>query len=118
MTTRLPAAVSGYFDAAERDDVDALLVCFATDAVVFDEDAEWRGRAGIRRWRETVATKYDYTLEVLGAEVRAEPDEPERTDVHAHLEGNFPGGTVDLDYRFTLGENLIRKLEIVPTATA
>ena len=29
-----------------------------------------------------------------------------------HLEGNFPGGTVDLRYRFTLDRDSIRELEI------
>jgi hypothetical protein len=27
-----------------------------------------------------------------------------------HLEGNFPGGTVDLDFTFTLDDNLITRL--------
>jgi len=29
-----------------------------------------------------------------------------------HLEGNFPGGTVDLTYRFTIDSHAIRELEI------
>jgi hypothetical protein len=29
-----------------------------------------------------------------------------------HIEGNFPGGTVDLRYRFTIDGDVIRKLEI------
>jgi hypothetical protein len=31
-----------------------------------------------------------------------------------HLEGNFPGGTVDLHYRFTVDGDSIRRLEIAP----
>jgi hypothetical protein len=36
--------------------------------------------------------------------------------LYTHLEGNFPGGQVDLTNRFTLRGDLIAALEIVPTA--
>lgn len=68
MTTSLPPFISRYFTAAEHDDVDALVGCFTDDAVVTDEGRTWHGHAEIRRWRENVATAYEYTLEVLGAE--------------------------------------------------
>ena len=118
MASPLPRAIAEYFAAADRDDVDALVNCFADDAVVLDENNEWHGRPDIRRWRETVATKYDYELDVRAAEMHGQGDGDERVDVQTHLEGNFPGGTVDLDYRFTLREELISKLEIVPTSSA
>ena len=35
--------------------------------------------------------------------------------MYTHLEGNFPGGTVDLTNRFDLRDGLIARLEIVPT---
>ncbi|MFJ9612031.1 hypothetical protein ACIRS1_37430 [Kitasatospora sp. NPDC101176] len=31
-----------------------------------------------------------------------------------HLEGDFPGGTIDLRYRFTLRDDLIEHLSIEP----
>ncbi|WP_405071977.1 hypothetical protein OG558_22060 [Kribbella sp. NBC_01510] len=31
-----------------------------------------------------------------------------------HLEGDFPGGVVDIIYRFTLANDLITRLEIAP----
>ena len=42
--------------------------------------------------------------------------EAQRLAVYTHLEGNFPGGQVDLTNRFTLRGDLITALEIVPTA--
>jgi hypothetical protein len=42
----------------------------------------------------------------------------QRHDVHTHLEGNFPGGTVDLTFRFGLRDDRIATLQIVPTETA
>jgi hypothetical protein len=44
-----------------------------------------------------------------------EADGAERHDVHVHLDGNFPGGQVDLTDRFALRGGRIASLEIVPT---
>ena len=77
-----------------------------------------RGRAEIREWRERVATAYEYTVEVRGAVPLGQVDGVERHDVYTHLEGNFPGGTVDLTNRFGLRDGSIARLEIVPTASA
>jgi ketosteroid isomerase-like protein len=115
MTISLPAIIGDYLAASDRGDLDALVACFADDAVVFDEDREWHGHAGVRQWREKVATAYEYTVEVRGAAALGEPDGVERRDVYTHLEGNFPGGTVDLTYRFGLRDGRITSLEIVPT---
>jgi hypothetical protein len=51
-------------------------------------------------------------LRVVGL---GETDDVERVDVYTHLEGNFPGGTVDLTNRFGLRGGRITLLEIVPT---
>jgi ketosteroid isomerase-like protein len=114
MTTLLPSVISEYLAASDRRDLDAVVACFKEDAVVFDEDREWRGHAGIRQWRETVATAFEYTVEVRGAAERGRVDGVERHDVHIHLEGNFPGGTVDLTQRFGLRDGRIASLQIVP----
>ena len=118
MTISLPEVISDYLAASDRGDVDAVVASFAEDAVVVDEDKEWRGHAGIRQWRETVATTYEYTVEVRGASALGELQGVERHDVCTHLEGNFPGGTVDLTNRFGLRGGRITSLAIVPSATA
>jgi len=107
--------ISEYLSAADRGDVDAMVACFIEDAVVVDEDEEHRGHAAIRRWRETVATAYEYTVEVRGSDARDAVDGLERYDVFTHLEGNFPGGAVDLTHRFGLRDGRIARMEIVPT---
>ena len=117
MTTSLPAAISDYLAASDRRDVDAVVASFAEDAVVVDEDKEWRGHARIREWRKTVAAAYDYTFELRGATALGELDGVERYDVYAHLEGNFPGGVVDLTHRFGLRGGRIATLSIVPSTT-
>ena len=110
-----PPVISGYLAASDRGDAEAIVRCFAEDAVVVDEGQEWHGTAAIRRWRDTVATAYDYTVQVTGAKVVGEVDGVERHDVYLHLEGNFPGGEVDLTDRFALRDGRIARLEIVPT---
>jgi ketosteroid isomerase-like protein len=111
----LPPVISGYLAASDRGDAEAIVRCLAEDAVVVDEGQEWRGTAAIRRWRDTVATAYDYAVQVTGAKALGEVDGAERHDVYLHLEGNFPGGEVDLTDRFALRDGRIARLEIVPT---
>src|SRR6201982_429263 len=89
----LPPVISEYLAASDRGDTEAIVRCFAEDAVVVDEG---------RRWRATVATAYQYTVQVTAAEALGEADGAERHHVHVHLEGNFPGGEVDLTDRFAL----------------
>jgi ketosteroid isomerase-like protein len=110
-----PPTISDYLTAAAGGDAAAAAACFTDDAVVFDEDKEWRGRAEIKRWRDTLASAYEYTVEVRGAAALGEADGIERHEVHVRLVGNFPGGTVDLTYAFALRDGGIARLEIVPT---
>src|ERR1700760_4789666 len=105
----LPPVISAYLAASDRGDA---------EAVVVDEGREWRGTAAIRRWRATVATAYQYTVQVTGAEAAGEADGAEHHHVHVHLEGNFPGGQVDLTDRFAVRDGRIARLEIVPAEAA
>ena len=108
MRDTMPEVISAYFRAAEAGDLDALIACFTDDATVSDEERTWRGHAGIRTWRLDVATKYVYTLEVLGSE----PVAADVSTVNTRLEGSFPGSPVELVYRFTVRNGLISALEI------
>ena len=118
MSTALPTIISDYMTASDSGNLDAIVACFTDDAVVVDENQEWTGRPRIREWRNRVATAYEYTVEVRGAATQASVDGVQRHDVHTHLEGNFPGGTVDLTFRFGLRDDHIATLQIVPTNTA
>ena len=53
---------------------------------------------------------------MIGSQALGELDGGQRREVYTHLEGNFPGGQVDLTNRFTLRGDLIGGLDIVPTA--
>lgn len=110
MTPDVPDVIARYLGLAATGDLDALLGCFADDAVVTDEGETYRGRDAIRRWRETVASKFTYTVDVVDAESPAADDYV----VTARLDGNFPGSPVDLRFRFGVRDGLIAALEIAP----
>jgi ketosteroid isomerase-like protein len=113
VTNRLPAVISRYFDADRVRDVDAIVSCFTDDAAVSDEGRTWQGHDKIRAWRTGTAAKFQYTIEVLDTTAAEAPSTAsERHDVHTHMEGNFPGGQVDLTFRFTLCDGLISTLDI------
>lgn len=77
---------------------------------MIDDGNTYRGSAAIERWLDRAATEYTYTIELTHAQ---ETDTAHYIATH-HLEGNFPGGTIDLHYRFTLRDDLIEHLVIEP----
>ena len=103
-----PDVIVRYFQAQSARDFDTLVGLFTKDGLVVDEGKTWSGASGIRQWREQAASVYQYTTKLLGVE---SVDENEFA-AKALLEGNFPGGRVELDYRFTLEGDRIRRLEI------
>jgi ketosteroid isomerase-like protein len=110
MAISTPAVITRYFSAQGARDFDTLVTLFADDGVVVDEGQTRQGTTEIRAWRENVASVYEYTTELVGVEAESEGKYVARV----HLEGNFPGGAVDLRYRFTVAGDSIRRLEIAP----
>jgi uncharacterized protein (TIGR02246 family) len=108
MSNSVPDVVSRYFSALNSRDGDGLLALFTPDAVVVDEGETWLGTGEIRTWVEDIAFRFQYTAEVLGVETAGDGDYVART----RLEGNFPGGSVELTVRFDLDGGQIRRLEI------
>ena len=106
--TTTPGAITRYYAAAAAGDLDAVLACFTADAHVRDEGEDYHGIAEIRRWREGVASRFTYTTEITGTQQEGEHEYV----VSTHLEGDFPGGVVDLAQRFTLRDGLIADLSI------
>lgn len=106
--TTTPDVIARYYAAAANGDLDALLDCFTAEAHVLDENQHYQGIAEIRRWRESVASRYTYTTEITGAKKAIDGEYV----VTTHLEGDFPGGVVDLEQRFTVSGDLISELLI------
>ncbi len=110
MSTLVADVITSYFESDARRDIDAIVALFTSDTVVVDEGQTWRGTAEIQDWQEGTASKYQYTSEVLGAERTGE----DSYLVTGRLTGNFPGGTADLKWHFTVDGDLITRLEIAP----
>jgi len=100
--------ITRYFEADARCDIDAIVALFTAEAVVVDEGQTYHGTAQIRGWQEGAASRYQYTTEVSGTERTGE----ESYLVTGRLTGNFPGGTAELQWRFTVQGDLISRLEI------
>ncbi|MDO9377658.1 MAG: hypothetical protein Q7T56_02330 [Nocardioidaceae bacterium] len=110
MTTLLPFQAARYLDAVERDDVDAALSCLAPGATVVDEGRSHTGD-DVRTWLTTTSSEFTFTRDFRGLE----PLDEHRSVARFHLEGDFPGGVVDLRFTFTTGaDGLVTRLEIAP----
>jgi ketosteroid isomerase-like protein len=106
----MPDVVARYQDAHDRRDVETALAAFATDATVTDDGHEYHGPDEIRDWLARASTEFTYTRTLTGADAI----DANSWLVTNHLEGDFPGGVVDLRYRFVLADGLISELEIAP----
>lgn len=104
----LPATIAAYLAAHQSRDADSAIRFYAEDAMVADDGRVHRGRDEIRAWLSDAAAGYTYTTELTWV---ARVDD-QHYDVAHHLTGNFPGGQVDLHYRFTLRGSLIAELVI------
>lgn len=105
----LPTAVRSYLTAHQGGDADAALATFTSDATVTDEGKTYTGLPEIRDWLQNAASEFTYTIELTG--VRGDAD---RWIATHHLEGDFPGGVVDLEFTFTLRDGEIAQLVIAP----
>ena len=110
MPTKLPDVVSHYFERDADRDIDSIVNLFAADATVIDESEERHGTTEIRAWQTGAASKYTYTTDITSAEALA----PDRYLVTGRLTGNFPGGTADLKWEFTIAGHQIKRLVIAP----
>jgi hypothetical protein len=106
----VPGVITAYLDARKARDADAALAQFTDDASVTDEGNTYTGLSSIASWIAHAATEYTYTIELTAA---AQIDSAHFDLLH-HLEGDFPGGVVDLHFRFTLRDGQIAQLIIEP----
>ncbi|MFD8262096.1 nuclear transport factor 2 family protein [Streptomyces griseoluteus] len=106
----LPEVITGFLTAHRAHDAATALGFLRPDATVTDDGRTHRGAPAIEAWMTRTAGEYTYTTELIGAQ-RLDADRYVATH---HLEGDFPGGVVDLHYRFRLGGGLIEDLRIEP----
>ena len=107
MSENLPEPVAAYLSANNRHDIEAMLVPFATDAVVKDEGQERRGRAAIREWMEETTRRSQPVLEA-----KETVSKGRSTVVTALVSTAFGGAPVRLRFAFELDGRQIVRLEI------
>lgn len=110
MWERVPTVVRRYFDLDPHRDAERFVALFSDDATVLDERETHHGTNQIRAWREGPATKYSYATEVFATEGIG----ADRYLVTGRLTGDFPGGTADLRWDFTISGEHISRLVIAP----
>ena len=106
--TELPPAITEYLTAHRARDAGTAITCFTSDAAVIDDGQTYHGTADIDIWLNRSAGEYTYTIDLIGAE---KIDDEHYTAIN-HLEGDFPGGVVELRFRFTLRGGRIARLVI------
>ncbi len=108
MKTKLPEPLESYFEAVNREDVEAMLVPFAANAVVSDEGKTRSGVSELREWIEEVTEKYHPRFEVEDVVTEG----AEGAIVIGLVSGAFPGSPIRLRYTFRLSGRKIAYLEI------
>lgn len=107
MPTETPTPIRAYFEAVESGRTQDLAAAFTSGGEVRDERACHRGREAIAAWAADTLERYRMRNEVL-----SERQEAGDHLVIARVTGTFPGSPLDFTYRFTLGPQGIRRLEI------
>lgn len=99
--SQLPEVIISYLNRRVSEDPTSATDLFADDAIVSDQGNTYTGRDQIRAWIRDSLTEYHYTVTFLSAEA----NDGSGFTVTNRLQGNFPGGIVDLKYGFRLTED-------------
>jgi hypothetical protein len=106
----VPDVVGRYFVLDADREIESIVALFTEDATVVDEGETRHGTTAIRAWQTGPASRYTYTTDVLGTGALT----PDRFVVTGRLTGNFPGGTAELKWTFTVAGDRISQLVIAP----
>ena len=104
---KTPPIIAAFVKAKNHRDTNAVVACFADDAVVHDEGKKMTGLTAITKWSDKGFKKYKYTIDPTGI-AKGDKD----TVLAATLTGNFPGSPVSLDFHFTIKDKKIASLTI------
>jgi hypothetical protein len=107
-TEQLPTTIRAFLEAQEARDADAALALLAPQTVISDNGESFSGDRALRHFISEAGAEFTYTSEIT--HVGRDGD---TWVVSHHLEGDFPGGKADLDYRFALEGDRIERLDIV-----
>jgi hypothetical protein len=104
---KTPSIIAAFVKAKNDRDTNAVVACFADDAVVHDEGKKITGLPAITKWSDEGFKKYQFRIDPTGI-TKGEKE----TILTAKLTGNFPGSPVSLQFRFTIKNDKIGELTI------
>ena len=111
MSIQLPKSIENYMDSLNTNDNSILDVCMSKDAHIHDigENNHINGLEAIKKWRGNSNDEFKLKSQVTNME-----DKYGIFIVTSITSGNFPGSPQLFYYFFTVRENLITNIEIVP----
>lgn len=109
-TAAVPNAIRRYQAAHDKRDVAVALAQFTLTATVIDDGKRYEGTDGVETFLRKAGSEYTYTRTLIDAEEVSS----DCWRITNRLEGNFPGGQVDLSYEFHLDGELVSRLVIAP----
>lgn len=107
-TEQLPTTIRAFLEAQEARDADAAMALLTPQAVISDVGESFTGDQALRHFISQAGAEFTYTNEITGV-----GRDGDTWVVSHHLEGDFPGGEADLDYRFSLDGDRVERLDIV-----
>jgi ketosteroid isomerase-like protein len=107
-TEQLPTTIRAFLDAQEARDADTAVALLTPPAVIADVGESFSGDKELRCFITEAGAEFTVTSEITKVD-----RDGEIWVVSQHLEGDFPGGKADLDYRFALEGERIERLDIV-----
>ena len=93
----LPMSITTYLERSASATPASAKATFTENAVVVDDGKTYTGELAITAWLVGSVAEFAYTTTLL----RTQTD-GSSTTVVTRVEGNFPGRSVDLNYRFKL----------------
>jgi ketosteroid isomerase-like protein len=108
ITDQLPTTIRAFNQAHEARDADAALALLTSEAVITDIGETFAGEEALRHFVAEAGAEFSYTDDITGV-----AQDGDVWVVSHHLDGDFPGGTADLDYRFALDGGRIARIDIV-----
>ncbi|BBI35208.1 hypothetical protein [Cohnella abietis] len=111
MSFPLPKPIAIYMDSLNTNDNLVIDECIAKDAHVHDigENNHFNGIEAIRKWRGDSNDEFKLISKITKVE-----DKHGIVIVTSLTSGNFPGSPQLFYYFFTVADNLITNIEIVP----
>lgn len=103
----LPESITRYIDATNCFDAQAASACFASDAIVHDDEHDYVGIEAIENWISESIAKYHAQATVIHAQHNGE-----EATLTVKVAGQFPGSPVDLEFDFRLRQGQISHLAI------